>query len=87
MKVELSRSEFQRLLRQAPFRAFAITFVGGERAMIEHPENVAFDPRAGASTDFYVLSGSLRLFSTFESVSSVAMLSGGGTVAGESLAS
>lgn len=86
MKVELIRSEFQRLLRQAPFRPFAITFVGGERAMIEHPENVAFDPRAGASTDFYVLTGSLRLFSTFEAVSSATMLSGGGTVAGEALA-
>ena len=86
MKQELIRSEIQRLFRQVPFRPFAITFVGGERAMIEHPENVAFDPRAGASTDFYVLTGSLRLFSTFESVSTVAMLSGSGTVPGEALA-
>ena len=54
--------------------------------MIEHPENVAFVPRAGASTDFYVLAGSLRLFSTFKSVSTVAMLSGGGTVPGEAIA-
>jgi hypothetical protein len=86
MKVELIRSELQRLLRQAPFRPFAITFVGGERAIIEHPENVAFDPRPGASTDFYVLTGSLRLFSTFEAVSTLAIIAGGGTIPGEALA-
>jgi hypothetical protein len=76
MQVELIRSELQRLLRQVPFRSFIIKLTGGERALIEHPENVAFDPRPGASSDFYVLSGSLRLFSTFQKVSSVTMLSG-----------
>jgi hypothetical protein len=86
VKVELVRSEVQRLLRQSPFRPFAISFVGGERAIIEHPENVAFDPRPGSSSDFYVLTGSLRLFSTFADVSSVAILSGGGTVPGEAAA-
>ena len=84
MKVELARSEIQRLLRQSPFRPFVMTLIGGELAVIEHPENVAFDPRPGASSEFYVLTGSLRLFSTFESVSSVSMLSGGGMVAGSS---
>jgi hypothetical protein len=77
MQVELVRSELQRILRQTPFRPFVIALAGGERAVIEHPENVAFDPRPGASSDFYVLSGSLRLFSTFEAVSSLTMLAGG----------
>lgn len=86
MKVELVRAELQRLLRQSPFRPFAITFNGGERAIIEHPENVAFDPRPGSSSDFYVLTGSLRLFSTFDDVSSVAILSGDGPVPGEAAA-
>ena len=82
MKTELVRSEVQRLIRQSPFRPFAITLLGGERAIIEHPENVAFDPRPGSSFDFYILSGSLRLFSTFQDVSSVTMLSGSGPIAG-----
>jgi hypothetical protein len=86
MNPELIRSELQRLLHQTPFRPFAITFTGGERAVIEHSENVAFDPRPGSSTDFYVLTGSLRLFSTFERVSTFAMLSGGGTVPGKAVA-
>ncbi|HYT93066.1 MAG TPA: hypothetical protein VEL76_30390 [Gemmataceae bacterium] len=76
MQVELLRSEFQRLLRQVPFRPFVITLNGGERAVIDHPENVAFDPRPGSSSDFYVLTGNLRLFNTFGAVSSLAMLSG-----------
>jgi hypothetical protein len=74
MQVELVRSELQRLLRQSPFRPFILTFRGGERAVIEHPENMAFDPRPGSSTECYVLSGSLRMFSTFEAVSSVTYL-------------
>jgi len=86
MSVELVRSELQRLLRQVPFRVFVLTMVGGERAIIEHPENVAFDPRPGTSSDFYVLTGSLRLFSTFEAVSSIAMLSGGETTSSEQIA-
>lgn len=85
MNVELIRSELQRLLNQTPFRSFAISFVGGEQAIIEHSENVAFDPRPGSTSDFYVLTGSLRLFSTFEAVSSIAMLSGGGIVPGQTV--
>jgi len=77
MEVELVRSEVKRLRRSVPFQPFIINLVGGEPAVIEHPENVAFDPRPGASSDFYVLTGSLRLFTTFKSVSSLAMLAGG----------
>ena len=58
-----------------------MTLKGGEQAVIEHPENVAFDPKPGATSEFYVLSGSVRWFSTFDAVSSLAMLS---SVGGES---
>ena len=86
MNVELVRAELQWLLRQSPFRAFAITLKGGEREVIEHPENVALGPQPGSSSEFYVLIGSLRLFSTFTDVSSVAILSGGGAAPGEAVA-
>ncbi len=87
MQIELLRSELQRLLRQVPFRPFILTMVGGELAVIEHPENVAFDPRPGMSSDFYALTGNLRLFSTFDQVSSVTMLSGSGTTSDEQVPS
>lgn len=43
----------------------------GDRVTIGHPENIAFDPEGG-SEDFYVITGRLRFYGTFEAVSSVA---------------
>lgn len=77
MRAELMRTEVQRALRRAPFRPFILSLENGERAIIEHPENIAFDPRPGGAIDFYVLTGSLRLYSSFDAVSGVAMLSNG----------
>jgi len=80
-RVEAVRSEVQRLLRATPFRSFALTLENGDRVIIEHPENIAFDPPSpegsGGSDDFYVISNKLRLFSTFNAVTSVALLDNG----------
>jgi hypothetical protein len=70
-RVDSIRSEVQRLIRQVPFRKFVLTLENGERALIEHPENIAFEPESNASDEFYVISGKLRLFSTFGAVSGV----------------
>jgi hypothetical protein len=74
MKAELARTELQRLIRRTPFSPFFLTLMGGERALIEHPENVAFDPRPGSPTDFYVITGGLRMVSSFEELSSLTAL-------------
>ena len=80
-RVEAVRTEIQRLLHSVPFRPFALSMENGERVIIEHPENIAFDPTpadgAGGSDDFYVISNRLRLFSTFAAVSSVVLLDRG----------
>jgi hypothetical protein len=75
-RVEAVRTEVQRLLRAVPFRPFVLTLENGDRVTIGHPENIAFDPGTG-SEDFYVISGVLRLFSTFAAVTSVALLDRG----------
>ena len=75
------RSEVQRLIRSAPFRKFVLSLENGDRAVIEHPENIAFDPEPSNSEDFYVISGKLRLFSTFSAVSSVALADRDGAAA------
>ncbi len=75
-RVEAIRSEVHRLLRSVPFRPFAISLENGDRVMIEHPENIAFNPGdngSAGSDEFYVISSQLRLFSTFGAVSSVAL--------------
>ena len=80
-RVESVRDEVQRLMHHAPFEPFALILENGDRVVIEHPENIAFDPdskpgerRAG---EFYVLSRQLRLFSNFEAVTSVILVDHG----------
>jgi len=83
MRTDTVRAEVQRLLRQVPFRPFALSLGNGQRVLIEHPENIAFDPAsngsAKGSSDFYVIASDLRLFSTLDTVSSVALLDTGET--------
>ena len=80
MRTTLIRTEVQRLLHQRPFRPFALLMENGDRAIIEHPENIAFDPAAEGPAEFYVISGRLRLFGTFEAVTSVTLLDADGEV-------
>jgi hypothetical protein len=58
-------------VRQAPFRRFVLSMENGDHVRIDRPENIAFDPD-GNSVDFYVISGQVRLFGTFEAVTNVA---------------
>ena len=71
------RAEIQKLVRQLPFRSFILNFENGQHAVIEHPENIAFDPATnghGGSLDFHVVAGDVRMISTFEAVTSVSLL-------------
>jgi hypothetical protein len=72
------RAEVRKMIRANPFRPFALSMENGDRIMIEHPENIAFDPGSSngksGSEEFYVISSSLRVFSTFSAVTSVAMV-------------
>ena len=80
-RVETIRSEVQRLVRSVPLRPFALNLENGDRVVIAHPENIAFDPsaREGAAgwDEFYVISNRLRLFSNFSAVTSVALVDRG----------
>jgi len=82
-RVESIREEVLILIRSKPFQKFVLNFENGDRIVIEHPENIAFDPEAtGPGSDqFYVLSNRIRLFSTFAAVTSVALADQGGAAA------
>ncbi len=77
-RVQVVRTEVQRLLRKVPFQPFVLNLENGDRIIIEHPENIAFDPSAngnsGGSEDFYVISKKLRVFGSFNAVTSVAVV-------------
>ena len=74
-RAEAIRSEVQRLIRAAPFRKFILILESGDRVLIEHPENIAFDPEARepGAEEFYVITGRIRMFGTFGAVASIAM--------------
>jgi hypothetical protein len=71
MRSESIRQEVARMVRQAPFRPFVLSLENGESVTIGHPENIAFDPD-GQSPDFSVITGAIRLFGTFDAVTSAA---------------
>ena len=80
-RVESVRARVQQLLRTAPFRPFLLSLENGDHVLIEHPENIAFDPPTpegvGGSEEFFVIANKLRLFSTFNAVTSVSLLDRG----------
>jgi hypothetical protein len=57
----------------------------GDQVIIEHPENIAFEPAlpdgSGGSDDFHVLSRGLRFVGTFNAVTSVALADRGESAA------
>jgi hypothetical protein len=79
-RVETVRARIQQLLRVVPFRPFILSLENGDRVLIEHPENIAFDPPTsegvGGSEDFSVIANR-RLFSNFNAVTSVSLLDQG----------
>ncbi len=84
MRTDVLRAEVQCLLRQVPFRPFALNMENGDRIIIEHRENIAFDPGADGSPGsaaVYVISARLRVFGTFDAVTSIALADTGERVA------
>ena len=78
---ERIHADVLRLVRTKPFQPFKMTMENGDVIVIEHPENIAFNPKEptnGKVYDaFYVISDSLRYSSTFEAVTGVAVIDRG----------
>ena len=74
-RAETIRAEVHRLIRATPFGRFVLILESGDRVLVEHPENIAFDPEAKdpGRDEFYVITGRIRLFSTFGAVSRTAL--------------
>ncbi|MGL4549887.1 MAG: hypothetical protein ACRC33_01765 [Gemmataceae bacterium] len=82
MRTALIRPEVQRLINQRPFRPFALLMENGDRVIIEHPENMAFDPTASGPGRFALITSRLVVHSTFEAVTSVTELDSGEATGG-----
>ena len=73
-RVETNRTQLQVLWGKRPFEPFAIDLENGDRAVVEHPENLAFDPNENGRDGFVLLSAKIRYFSSFSAVTSLAIL-------------
>ena len=73
-RVETNRSSFHDLWGARPFQPFAINFENGDRLILEHPENVAFDFRENGRDAFIILTNKVRYFSSFSTITSLAIL-------------
>ena len=71
MRVEETRSELLRLVHQQPFQQFLISLENGDRLVVEHPENIAFDPEPNGRSRFYVLTRNLSCCANLDAVTSV----------------
>ncbi len=71
MRIEETREELLRLVHQRPYQPFLVSLENGDRLMVEHPENIAFDPEQNGRSRFYVLSRNLACCENLEAVTSV----------------
>ncbi len=75
MRTQTVREELKGLIKRVPFQPFIITLESGQQLLIEHPENIAFNPQADPESKqgrrFVVVSGEHSTFSTFDAVSGI----------------
>lgn len=74
-RIEVIQSEVVRLVRAVPFRPFVFNMENGDRIVVEHPENIAFNPPTNGSpgsSKFYVLTSNIATFvGSFAAVTSI----------------
>lgn len=66
------QSEIVRLLKAVPFRPFVIIIDSGERVVIRHLENIAYDPER-QTTNCYALSDGIMHILPWEKIAHVAL--------------
>ena len=71
MRIEETRAEFLRLVHQQPFQQFVVSLENGDRLVVEHPENIAFDLVKNGHSRFYVITRNLSCGANFDAVTSV----------------
>jgi hypothetical protein len=79
-RANTTRDELIRVVRARPFEPFAITLENGERVILNHPENIAFDPEPGGSVRFHVIANNMVTASTLDAITSVTALDRGAAV-------
>jgi hypothetical protein len=71
-RVEDIRVQIRELMRTVPFQRFVLNMENGDRVLVEHPENIAFDPVPNSRRSaLSVITGEVQLYNSLDAVSSV----------------
>jgi hypothetical protein len=76
-RIDTIRAELIRKLRSPRFQPFALNMENGDRIIVEHPENVAFNPNKEGRDRLIVLSDDLMHTTSLSAVTSVSELDRG----------
>jgi hypothetical protein len=76
-RADSARTDLRAHIRRVPFQPFAISLENGDRAVIEHPENVAFNPKDGTSERVAIVSGNLAHYTNLSAITSISVLDQG----------
>lgn len=75
-RADSMREDVLKLVRRSPFKPFVINMDNGDRILVEHPENIAFDLGGNGrkpSPYVHVISRGASSLGTFDAVISVAL--------------
>ena len=76
-RANATRDDLTRVVRARPFDPFALTLENGERVIVQHSENIAFDPEPDGSVRFRVIATKLVTDGTLDAISSISTLDRG----------
>ena len=75
MRTETVREEIKNFLQRRPFAPFVVSLESGGGILIEHPENIAYNPVADPATApggrLVIVAGEYSMFTTFDAVTSM----------------
>lgn len=77
VRVDSIRSQLKAIVRKSPFEPFSVNFENGDRVIVEHPENIAFDSSENGINDLQIISKRLVHYATLSAVTSIAKLDQG----------
>ena len=76
-RTNTARADLVHFCRAVPFRPFAVNLENGDRVIVEHPENIAFDGAETGDDWLLLVSDGLRHFTSLSAVTSVSSLVSG----------
>lgn len=73
-RAEANRVNLTQLAKATPFRPFLMNLENGDRILVEHPENLAFDSAKDGLHDVYVISSKVRYWGNLSAITTLALL-------------